>query len=66
MIRYENECCDCASPAYPCIGEHCARRRTPHYYCDECKEEFEDIYEYEDAELCIGCIEQKLTKVKGE
>lgn len=66
MIKYENECCDCAVPAYPCIGESCRRRRVPHYYCDNCGGEYEDIYEFEGEELCIECIEQKLTKVKGE
>lgn len=66
MIKYENECCDCATPAYPCIGELCPHRRVPHYYCDECKEEHEAVYEYEDEELCIECIEKRLEKVKGE
>jgi hypothetical protein len=68
MIKYENECCDCATPAYPCIGELCPNRRVPHYYCDECRSEcdgeYEHLYEYYGEELCLDCIEKRLTKVK--
>lgn len=59
MIRYENDCVDCG---LPCIGESCPHRRVPHFYCDKCKDET-DIFNFEGEELCINCIELKLTKV---
>lgn len=64
MIKYENECCDCAVPAYPCLGESCSLRRVPHYYCDRCNDEAEYIYHWDGEELCIGCIEKELEKVE--
>ena len=39
MITYEDECCGCATPAYPCMGDACPNRNVPHLYCDRCKEE---------------------------
>ena len=27
MITYEDECCACATPAYPCIGDACHHRK---------------------------------------
>jgi hypothetical protein len=65
MIKYENECCGCATPNYPCIGESCPNRRVPHRYCDECGEE-DTLYEYDGEELCIECIKERLEEVKGE
>ena len=59
MVKYENECVDCG---LPCIGITCPYRRVPHYYCDECKDET-DIYEFDNEELCINCIEKRLDKV---
>jgi hypothetical protein len=59
MIKIENDCVCCD---IPCID--CGRKRTPHYYCDKCKEET-TIYEYEDGQYCIDCIKEKLTVVEG-
>lgn len=56
MVWYENECCDCASPMYPCRGESCSFRRVPHYYCDKCKENVEELYEVDGEELCEDCL----------
>ena len=28
MITYENECCGCAVPAYPCMGDACPNRHV--------------------------------------
>lgn len=64
MIVYENECCGCAVPSYPCMGDACPNRNVPHYYCDKCDEEVEELYETEDGELCAECVLKMFEKVK--
>ena len=70
MIVYENECCGCATPAYPCIGESCSKRRVPHYYCDLCGEEIfigeigEQSYEYDECHYHQDCLLSKLVNDK--
>lgn len=64
MIRYENECRQCSSEGYPCIGTDCSYLKTPHYYCDQCGYE-ETLYHYNDKQMCITCIEKSLDKVEG-
>lgn len=56
MIKYENECCDCAVPAYPCLGEACNLRHVKHLYCDTCKDDVGVLYLYDGQELCIDCL----------
>lgn len=65
MIEYENECCDCAVPGYPCLGKDCPNIRVPHYYCDQHKEEAE-LYYYDGEQLCLDCIIGRLEKVVAE
>lgn len=57
MVRIENDCVGCD---LPCID--CGRKRTPHYYCDECGDETQ-IYYFDGDELCIECVTNRLTKV---
>lgn len=59
MKKIENDCVGCAMG---CIN--CGRKRTPHWYCDNCRDE-ETLYEFEGQELCINCITKKLTKIEG-
>ena len=66
MITYEDECCGCAVPAYPCIGDACPYRNVPHLYCDKCKEAVDDLYEWDDEQVCIDCIVKSLKKVEIE
>lgn len=53
MVQYENDCVDCG---LPCLGDSCKYRNVPHYYCDECSEELEDIYDVDGEELCEDCL----------
>lgn len=63
-LVYENECCDCAVPAYPCLGSACSNRHVPHLYCDKCKEEVEALYETENGQLCAKCVMEGYEKVR--
>lgn len=60
MRKIENDCVDCG---LPCLGNSCPKRNVPHFYCDKCGEE-NDIYHYEDKQLCIDCIVEELEKVE--
>lgn len=60
MLRYENLCNDCP---IGCIG--CGRTRVPVHYCDDCGEP-EELYYFDDEELCIECIEKRLDKVEDD
>lgn len=61
MIRYENRCCDCAVPGYPCLGSACPNRNVEVHYCDnpKCRCELEDIYEDGFEELCEECYSER-------
>lgn len=56
MLLYENHCCDCATPGYPCRGSSCPNRRVPVYYCDKCGAELNEVYEVGNEELCEDCL----------
>lgn len=62
MIRIENECVGCP-PHLGCLGSVCPHRNSIHFYCDDCKDEFDTLYHYDGEELCIDCIESRLEKV---
>ena len=56
MIKYENECCGCATSNYPCLGRECPNRNVPRLYCDKCGEEVDSLREYEGEQWCDDCI----------
>ena len=62
MIKYENECVGCSTIFHSCLGSACPNKNVPHYYCDECGEE-DDLYDFDDRQLCIECIKNLLDKV---
>lgn len=62
MIVHENRCCDCASPGYPCRGSECPNRNVSCYYCDDCKDEYDELFYYEDEQLCRDCIIKRVFK----
>lgn len=64
MKVIENECCNCATENYPCLGKNCPRREVTRFYCDECREEGV-LYHYDGDELCISCILDRLEVVEG-
>lgn len=62
---YEDECVSCD---LPCIGSACPNRNVPHYFCDDCEDEFEpEALYYDDVtdeELCATCLLKKYKTVK--
>lgn len=62
-IRYENECVGCP-PDMGCLGVACPNRRVPHLYCDKCKNEVDDLYDYDDKQICLDCIVKQLKKIE--
>lgn len=64
MRIFVNECCDCATPGYPCMGSACPRRRVEHFHCDKCKTEAK-LYEYDGKELCEECLLEEFPIVEG-
>lgn len=66
MVKYENECCGCATESYPCMGSACPNRNVPHFYCDKCGEDVEELYKVDGKELCEHCLLEKFEKVKLE
>ena len=58
MRKITNECCACASPGYPCLGDSCSLLNVLHIFCDKCKDEItdDDFFIYDDLEICENCI----------
>ncbi len=56
MLRYEDECAGCP-PELGCMGDACEYKNVPHWYCDECGEEFkpEELRQLDGKELCQEC-----------
>ena len=63
MIKFENECCDCAVPGYPCMGSACPNRKVPHLLCDRWGDDVEELYDYDGEELCKECLLDSFKKI---
>ena len=65
-MRYEvNECCGCAVPAYPCLGDSCSLHHVPRYTCDRCGEDDlseDDITHIDGEDLCNKCYEAEYSE----
>lgn len=60
-MKIEDDCVGCA---IGCIS--CGRRESPHYYCDECGDEVEeinDLFDYDGQDLCIECLKKAVPRV---
>lgn len=60
MKVYENDCLCCDYCTY------CGADKTPHYYCDECKDEFykNELYIFHGKEICVNCLLENFTSVE--
>lgn len=59
MIKYINECWDCKTEGYPCLGKHCPNKDIKVLICDNCKNEVDFLYKYENIQLCEECLLSK-------
>jgi hypothetical protein len=64
MVTYENQCCDCATESYPCIGDSCSMWRVKILVCDKCKQEVDTLYRYDGQELCYECFIKDLEVIE--
>ena len=64
MVKYENECCGCATENYPCMGNACPNRRVKHWYCDHCKNEIDpdEVYDAYGEDLCDDCLRKQFRR----
>ena len=63
-VKYEDHCCGCATPGYPCLGSSCPNRNISVYYCDQCGEELEEIYDVDGEELCEECLKEMFRRIE--
>ena len=63
MIKYENHCCDCAVPGYPCIGSSCPYVNVPVAYCDTCNNDIYAEYNIEGEHYCKKHAKEYLKEV---
>ena len=64
MIVTESECCGCPREL-GCILSACPYYKVTRFYCDNCGQE-EDLWYFDDEELCVGCILKQLRPVEYE
>lgn len=59
MMKIENHCVGCD---IPCVD--CGRKAVEVYYCDECGDELDEVYEDENEKhFCVDCLLKKFKKV---
>ena len=48
-----------------CLGSQCPHRHVPHFYCDECGEEFDpdELYVIDGRWYCEDCLKEILQRV---
>lgn len=62
VIKYEDECVGPCPQG--CI--HCGRKHIPHFFCDECGEEYdpEELYDNGGGDfICRDCILKQYSKI---
>ena len=64
MVKYEDECCGCATEDYPCLGNRCPNINVKHLYCDKCGEDVEELIEYDGKELCKNCLMKEFNVIR--
>ena len=55
MRRFENECVGCPT-GMGCLGCACPNRSVLVLECDECHSEEDNLYSWNDKEICFECL----------
>lgn len=55
------ECVDCG---LPCLFESCPYYKVVQYYCDDCKNESDELYDFYGEQLCADCLLSNFDKVE--
>lgn len=63
-VKYEDECCGCATESYPYRCSACPNRHVKHLYCDKCGEDVERLYDFDGKELCGDCVLKELEVIE--
>ena len=63
MIVIGSACVDCD---LPCVFTACPYYRVVYYVCDCCGEEVEDLFYWDNEQLCDDCVLKQLEKVEFE
>ena len=63
LIVVESECVDCPKEL-GCIYEACPYYKVTRYYCDCCHDEVDDLYIWDNEELCADCVLKQFEKVE--
>lgn len=60
MIEYKDDCVGCP-PEMGCRGSGCPLSNVPHWYCDDCQEEFppSELRRYDGDMLCRCCLMER-------
>ena len=64
MIKIENECCNCATAAYPCLGESCEKRHSKHLFCNRCGEEVDKLFIVDGEQVCLECLPEMFETIE--
>ena len=63
MIKYENHCCACAVPGYPCMENSCPYVNVSVAYCDECSNDTYAQYDIDGEHYCEEHAKEYLKEV---
>ena len=64
MVKIVNECCDCATAAYPCLGESCEKRHSKHLFCNRCGEEVDKLFVVHGEQVCLECLPEMFETIE--
>ena len=65
MIITESECVGCPKEI-GCIYNACPYYKVTRLFCDGCKDEVDDLWYFDNRQLCKDCILNRLDKVEEE
>lgn len=58
MVQFENDCVGCPQGCGFCGANH-----TPHFYCDMCDDEVDELFDYDEKQICESCLLKSVPKI---